>query len=152
MGRDAKILDIFGGQQIQLLVVARRLLGLSSSQLEVTGCGAHGKIRFGTPDLPHQRQPDPSQQALHVLQEAGAVDEAGEITASGANDCSPPAATTSCDGLPKDCSGDTLRLPSAGGIQSYTQEVVQRHTATGRRGHRSSTASTVTASSTLNMP
>ena len=33
--RDAKILDIFEGtQQIQLLVVARRLLGLSSSQLK----------------------------------------------------------------------------------------------------------------------
>jgi acyl-CoA dehydrogenase len=32
--RDSKILDIFEGtQQIQLLVVARRLLGLSSSQL-----------------------------------------------------------------------------------------------------------------------
>ncbi|HEX5969504.1 MAG TPA: acyl-CoA dehydrogenase family protein, partial [Intrasporangium sp.] len=32
--RDAKILDIFEGtQQIQLLVVARRLLGLTSSQL-----------------------------------------------------------------------------------------------------------------------
>ena len=32
--RDAKILDIFEGtQQIQLLVVARRLLGLSSSEL-----------------------------------------------------------------------------------------------------------------------
>ena len=33
--RDAKILDIFEGtQQIQLLVVARRLLGMSSSQLK----------------------------------------------------------------------------------------------------------------------
>ncbi|MEO8750673.1 MAG: acyl-CoA dehydrogenase family protein, partial [Allobranchiibius sp.] len=33
--RDAKILDIFEGtQQIQLLIVARRLLGLSSSQLK----------------------------------------------------------------------------------------------------------------------
>lgn len=33
--RDAKILDIFEGtQQIQLLVVARRLLGLSSAQLK----------------------------------------------------------------------------------------------------------------------
>src|ERR1700740_1338745 len=34
-GRDSKILDIFEGtQQIQLLVVARRLLGLSSSELK----------------------------------------------------------------------------------------------------------------------
>jgi len=34
-GRDSKILDIFEGtQQIQQLVVARRLLGLSSSQLK----------------------------------------------------------------------------------------------------------------------
>jgi acyl-CoA dehydrogenase len=33
--RDAKILDIFEGtQQIQLLVVARRLLGLTSSELK----------------------------------------------------------------------------------------------------------------------
>lgn len=33
--RDAKILDIFEGtQQIQLLVVARRLLGLTSGQLK----------------------------------------------------------------------------------------------------------------------
>jgi len=33
--RDSKILDIFEGtQQIQLLVVARRLLGLSSSELK----------------------------------------------------------------------------------------------------------------------
>jgi len=33
--RDAKILDIFEGtQQIQLLIVARRLLGLSSSELK----------------------------------------------------------------------------------------------------------------------
>ena len=32
--RDAKILDIFEGtQQIQLLIIARRLLGLSSAQL-----------------------------------------------------------------------------------------------------------------------
>ena len=34
-GRDSKILDIFEGtQQIQQLVVARRLLGLSSSELK----------------------------------------------------------------------------------------------------------------------
>ena len=33
--RDSKILDIFEGtQQIQLLIVARRLLGLSSSELK----------------------------------------------------------------------------------------------------------------------
>ncbi|MBW3659919.1 MAG: acyl-CoA dehydrogenase family protein, partial [Actinobacteria bacterium] len=33
--RDAKILDIFEGtQQIQLLVIARKLLGLSSSELK----------------------------------------------------------------------------------------------------------------------
>ncbi|WP_162858806.1 acyl-CoA dehydrogenase family protein, partial [Klebsiella pneumoniae] len=33
--RDSKILDIFEGtQQIQLLIVARRLLGKSSSQLK----------------------------------------------------------------------------------------------------------------------
>jgi acyl-CoA dehydrogenase len=33
--RDSKILDIFEGtQQIQLLVVARRLLGLSSAELK----------------------------------------------------------------------------------------------------------------------
>jgi acyl-CoA dehydrogenase len=33
--RDSKILDIFEGtQQIQLLIVARRLLGLSSAQLK----------------------------------------------------------------------------------------------------------------------
>ncbi|MEX3758285.1 acyl-CoA dehydrogenase family protein, partial [Mycobacteroides abscessus] len=34
-GRDSKILDIFEGtQQIQQLVVARRLLGLSSAELK----------------------------------------------------------------------------------------------------------------------
>ncbi len=33
--RDAKILDIFDGtQQIQLLIIARRLLGLTSAQLK----------------------------------------------------------------------------------------------------------------------
>ena len=33
--RDSKILDIFEGtQQIQLLIVARRVLGLTSSQLK----------------------------------------------------------------------------------------------------------------------
>ena len=69
---------------------------LTSGSLEVAAPGGWFRDGFGTPTYRTNGNLILSAAPLHVLQEAGQVDEAGEITASGA-----------AAGVQKDCSGDT---------------------------------------------
>ena len=67
--------------------VARRRAAAARSveqSTEVTGCGAHEKSASAPRTYRTNGNLILSAAPLHVLQEAGAVDEAGEITASGA--------------------------------------------------------------------